>query len=215
MGESFDIDVWSDVVCPFCYLGSRQLHQALKLFAHGDEVVVHHHAFELDPHARLTYEGSLDEMLAAKYSVSLERARELNQRLERQAAELGMSWSLQTAQPTNTFDAHRLIALSATQDKSDVMSERLFRAYFCDGLLISDHELLSELAEEVGVSDAPLLWETEAFANDVRADEASAERLGISGVPAFLIDNAYMVPGAQGAEKIADVLQRAWDRQRA
>jgi predicted DsbA family dithiol-disulfide isomerase len=188
---------------------------ALELFGHDDEVVVHHHAFELDPHARRDYPGTLNELLAAKYLMSLERASELNRGLEQQAAEFGMTWSMSTARATNTFDAHRLIALSATQGRSDVMSERLFSAYFCEGLLISDHDQLSALAEEAGVSDAPLLWETEAFANDVRADEASAERLGISGVPAFLVDNTFMVMGAQGAEKIADVLQRAWDRQRA
>jgi predicted DsbA family dithiol-disulfide isomerase len=168
-----------------------------------------------EPTARTDYTDTLDEMVAEKYSMPLAKAREINHGLEMQAQELGMTWDFARARRTNTFDAHRLIALSATQDKSDVMSERLFRAYFSDGLLISDREQLSALAEEVGVSDAPLLWETEAFASDVRADEASAQQLGINGVPAFLVDNKFMVMGAQGAEKIADVLQRAWERQRA
>jgi predicted DsbA family dithiol-disulfide isomerase len=210
MATTLSIDVWSDVVCPFCYLGSRQLELALADFAHADAVVVNHHAFELDAHARSDYDVSLAELVARKYGISVERSHELHANLTAQAKSLGVAMSFDLAKPTNTFDAHRLIALSATQGKSDVMSERLFRAYFGEGLLVSDHDQLNTLAEEVGVLDAPLLWETEAFASDVRADERSAEELGITGVPAFLVDNKFMVLGAQGAEKIVDVLDRAW-----
>ena len=210
MATTLSIDVWSDVVCPFCYLGSRQLELALADFAHADAVVVNHHAFELDAHARSDYDVSLAELVARKYGISVERSHELHANLTAQAKSLGAAMSFDHAKPTNTFDAHRLIALSATQGKSDVMSERLFRAYFGEGLLVSDHDQLNTLAEEVGVLDAPLLWETEAFASDVRADERSAEELGITGVPAFLVDNKFMVLGAQGAEKIVDVLDRAW-----
>jgi len=210
MATTLSIDVWSDVVCPFCYLGSRQLELALADFAHADAVVVNHHAFELDAHARSDYDVSLAELVARKYGISVERSHELHANLTAQAKSLGAAMSFDLAKPTNTFDAHRLIALSATQGKSDVMSERLFRAYFGEGLLVSDHDQLNTLAEEVGVLDAPLLWETEAFASDVRADERSAEELGITGVPAFLVDNKFMVLGAQGAEKIVDVLDRAW-----
>jgi predicted DsbA family dithiol-disulfide isomerase len=210
MATTLSIDVWSDVVCPFCYLGSRQLELALADFAHADAVVVNHHAFELDAHARSDYDVSLAELVARKYGISVERSHELHANLTAQAKSLGVAMSFDLAKPTNTFDAHRLIALSATQGKSDVMSQRLFRAYFGEGLLVSDHDQLNTLAEEVGVLDAPLLWETEAFASDVRADERSAEELGITGVPAFLVDNKFMVLGAQGAEKIVDVLDRAW-----
>jgi predicted DsbA family dithiol-disulfide isomerase len=210
MATTLSIDVWSDVVCPFCYLGSRQLELALADFAHADAVVVNHHAFELDAHARSDYDVSLAELVARKYGISVERSHELHANLTAQAKSLGAAMSFDLAKPTNTFDAHRLIALSATQGKSDVMSQRLFRAYFGEGLLVSDHDQLNTLAEEVGVLDAPLLWETEAFASDVRADERSAEELGITGVPAFLVDNKFMVLGAQGAEKIVDVLDRAW-----
>jgi predicted DsbA family dithiol-disulfide isomerase len=208
------IDVWSDVVCPFCYLGSRQLAVALARFEHADDVVVHHHAFELDPRAKTHYDTSLADMVAQKYAMPLERAHELHAQLSDQAAALGVTMDFERAQPTNTFDAHRLIALSATQGTNDAMSERLFRAYFEEGLLISDHAQLTALAEEVGVTDSALLWETDAFASDVRGDERSAEQLGITGVPAFLVDNKFMVLGAQGDEKILDVLNRAWAKQR-
>jgi predicted DsbA family dithiol-disulfide isomerase len=215
VATSLSVDVWSDVICPFCYLGSRQLELALANFEHAEDVVVNHHAFELDPHARTDYDASLAELVAAKYAMPVERAQQLHANLTAQANSLGVSMDFEIARPTNTFDAHRLIALSATQGKGEEMTERLFRAYFAEGRLVSDHEQLNALADEVGVSDAPLLWETEAFASDVRADESSAEQLGISGVPAFLVDNKFMVLGAQGVEKIVDVLERAWTRQRA
>jgi predicted DsbA family dithiol-disulfide isomerase len=215
VAERFSIDIWSDVVCPFCYLGSRQLALAIESFEYRDDVVVNHHAFELDPHTPLTLDTSLAQLVADKYAMPVERAESLHQRLEAQARELGMTWSMTTARPTNTFDAHRLIALATTQGLGDEMSERLFAAYFSEGLLVSDHDTLSRLASDVGVTDVSSLWATDAFSMDVRADESAAQDLGVTGVPAILIDNKFMVLGAQGVDKIADVLRRAWERRAA
>jgi len=212
MAATFSIDVWSDVVCPFCYLGTRQLEKALEQFEHRDEVVISHHAFELDPNTPLGLTQTLEELIAQKYDMPVERARELHHRLQTQAQELGVTMAFDRARPTNTFDAHRLIALSATQGLSATMSQRLFRAYFSEGLLISDHELLNELARDVGVADAPALWESDAFTSEVRDDENTAMELGITGVPALLIDSKFMVLGAQGIEAMLDVLRRAWER---
>jgi predicted DsbA family dithiol-disulfide isomerase len=211
----FSIDIWSDVVCPFCYLGSRQLALAIESFEHRDDVVVNHHAFELDPHTPLTLDTSLAQLVADKYAMPVEQAETLHLRLESQAHELGMTWSMASARPTNTFDAHRLIALATTQGLGDEMSERLFAAYFSEGLLVSDHDTLSRLASDVGVTDVSSLWATDAFSMDVRADESAAQDLGVTGVPAILIDNKFMVLGAQGVDKIADVLRRAWERRAA
>ena len=213
MTDSFVIDVWSDVVCPFCYLGSRQLATALESFEHRDEVVVRHRAFELDPRTPAVVGRSLEELVAKKYQIPVERSRELHHQLEEQAATYGMTWSFARAQATNSFDAHRLIALSSTQGLGEAMSQRLFSAYFSEGLLISDHDVLKALAGEVGVEGAPDLWTSNAFADEVRADETEAAELGISGVPAMLMDHKFMVLGAQGTDKIADVLRRAWQRQ--
>jgi predicted DsbA family dithiol-disulfide isomerase len=142
----------------------------------------------------------------------IERARSLNAKLESDATALGMQWSMAKARPTNTFDAHRLIALAATQDLADIMSERLFRAYFSEGQLLSDRDTLSTLGNEVGVTGVDELWPSENFARTVRDDEMQAHELGISGVPTLLLDEKFMVVGAQGAEQILDVLTRAWDR---
>ncbi len=210
MGDAFVIDVWSDVVCPFCYLGSRQLDLALQAFEHRDEVVVRRHAYELDPRSPARFDKPLGELLAERYDMPVEKARQLHDRLEGRAEELGMTWSFKDAQPANTFDAHRLIALAANQGLADEMTERLFRAYFSEGRLLSDRAQLSILADEVGVADADLLWATNAFASDVGADEASAEQLGITGVPALLVNKKFMILGAQGVEPMLDVLNRAW-----
>lgn len=209
------IDIWSDVVCPFCYLGSRQLSLALEAFAHRDEVDVILHAFELDPHSPVSFDLPLDELVAKKYDLPVEKARELHHRLESQALDLGMTWSLASAKPTNTFDAHRLIALSTSKGLGEAMSRRLFKAYFSEGLFLGDRLQLDELAREVGVTDARTLWASDDYSSEVRADEARAEELGITGVPAFLIDHKFMVLGAQGAEQIVNVLRRAWARRAA
>ena len=212
MAETLFVDVWSDVVCPFCYLGTRQLTGALDGFEHGDDVVLRHRAFELDSHAPRDSGQTLDERLAQKYAMPIERARSLNEKLESDAAALGMTWSMKRARPTNTFDAHRLIALASTQNLGDAMSERLFRAYFSEGHLLGDTDTLSELANDVGVTDADKLWRGDDFAVDVRADEQEANELGITGVPTMLFDDKFMVVGAQGSEQILDVLTRAWAR---
>jgi predicted DsbA family dithiol-disulfide isomerase len=212
MSETFVIDVWSDVVCPFCYLGKRQLSAALDQFEHRDDVVLRHRAFELDPNASGDYQLTLDELLATKYGMPIERARSLNAKLESDATALGMQWAMTKARPTNTFDAHRLIALAETQHLGDAMSERLFRAYFCEGQLLSDRDTLNTLGNEVGVSGIDELWRSDVFTSDVRDDELHAHELGISGVPTLLLDEKFMVVGAQGAEQILDVLTRAWDR---
>jgi predicted DsbA family dithiol-disulfide isomerase len=215
MSETFVIDIWSDVVCPFCYLGTRQLAEALKRFEHREDVVLRHRAFELDPRAKLADDRPLAEMVAAKYAIPVSQVHAMHERMARDAQSLGMTWSLETAQPTNTFDAHRVIALASSRGLGDEMSERLFRAYFSEGDLVSDHARLNELAREVGVSDVGSLWQSDAFIDVVRADEVAAQELGITGVPSFLIDSKFMVTGAQGSEQILDVLQRAWARRTA
>jgi predicted DsbA family dithiol-disulfide isomerase len=208
MSNSLSIDVWADVVCPFCYLGSQQLARAIEQFEHDVEIT--HHAFELDPHAPASSDESLEELLSKKYQMPVEQARAAHRRLEAQGRELGIDFSFEIVRRANSFDAQRLIALAATQNLADAMSTRLFRAYFSDGLLISDREVLGELANEIGVVAVDELWRDDSFDKDVRADETAAHELGISGVPAFLIDQRIMVSGAQGVDNITDALRQAW-----
>ncbi len=206
--DSITIDLWSDVVCPFCYLGSRQLELALDRLGGLDRFVVTYHAFELDPLATASSTG-LDEFVAAKYGVPLERARALNAQLSSQAADLGLTWSLEHARSTNTRDAHRLVALATTQGHGPAMARRLHRAYFSEGRLVSDHATLNALADDVGVVDAPALWRGDDHLDTVLADEATARELAITGVPTFVINRAEMVVGARGEQALHDAIERA------
>jgi predicted DsbA family dithiol-disulfide isomerase len=213
--DIFLIDVWSDVVCPFCYLGSRQLTVALESFEHRDIVQIRHHAFELDRNAKTHHGSRLSELVAKKYSMPVERADALHAQLAEQGRELGITFHFDVAIPTNTFDAHRLLALASSQNKGHEMSERLFRAYFTDGELVSDHAQLTSYAEELGVTSAQEMLASNAFEKEVRDDELAAEELGISGVPSLVVDEKFMIVGAQGAAQILDVLRRAWARRSA
>lgn len=215
MRSTLFVDLWSDVVCPFCSLGQAQLDAAIATFAHAESVVVRLHAFELDPRPHGPSDASLEELLAKKYGRSIAEIRANHRRLEGQAASFGLTWDFDRARPANTFDAHRLIALATTQQRQHEMSTRLFRAYFEEGLLISDHDVLNVLARDVGVTEASDLWVTEDFVDEVRADEATATELGLSGVPAFVVDEKFLVSGAQGVETLRGVLERAWARRAA
>lgn len=212
MTTDFFVDIWSDVVCPFCYLGFRQFHDALDLFDNAEDVVIRHHAFELDPHAELTHGQSLNEMLAEKYSMSLERAAAMNQRVEDMARELGMEWSLVDARPTNTFNAHRVIALAATHGLQEAMLERLFRAYFSEGLVISDHDTLGTLAHEIGIDGVDEMLAGNQFVDAVRHDESLAAKIGLTGVPALILDGRVQVSGAQGSSAMLEALEDAWSQ---
>ena len=212
MTDPLVLDLWADVVCPFCSLGRHQLADALTRFAHAESVVIVHHAFELDPTAPRVPERSAPEMLAEKYAISLEQVAEMHARLEAQASTHGLAWSLATTRPANTFDAHRLVALAATQGRAEEMLDALYRAHFSAGALLSDHAVLDELAANVGVTASADLWTGDDFAESVRADEARASQLGLRGVPALVLDSAFLVSGAQGADAFLDALTRAWAR---
>ena len=212
MGTVLRIDVWGDVVCPFCYLGKRQLELAVRQFDPAITVEIHHRAFELDVRAPEHYAHSLAELLSKKYGMTVEQATTQNQRMEAAAARLGMTWNLDQCQPSNTFNAHRLIALATSQGLQDAMIERLFQSYFCEGGRPADRDLLVALATEVGVTDAVATLESDRFADEVRQDELDANERGITGVPSILIDGRFMVMGAQGADEILSVMERAWAR---
>lgn len=207
MTDTLRVDLWSDVVCPYCYIGSAQLATALELF--DGDVEVHHHAFELDPSAPPSSADSLPDLLATKYGISRERALAMNDRLAAQGSEFGLTFSFSRVRPANSLDAHRLLALAATQGRDDSMRERLFRAYFADGLLISDPATLTSLAEEVGVTGARELWGSDEFVSAVRDDERRAHELRLTGVPAFVIDERYLVSGAQGSAALVAALVEA------
>ncbi|MCW5876227.1 MAG: DsbA family oxidoreductase [Anaerolineales bacterium] len=207
-----NIDIWSDIGCPFCYLGTTQLNQALAAFEHKHSVQVTHHSFQLDPDAPLETKQSLNEMLADKKGFSVERAESLNQQVAGMFAAAGLTMNYKDALPVNTFDAHRLAHFAATHGKQEEMLARLFKAYFTDGLNTADTETLVKLAGEAGLDaeEARAALASDQFAAEVQADITRAAQLGIHGVPFFVFEGKYAVSGAQGTGAFRQVLQQVW-----
>jgi len=206
------VEVWSDVVCPWCYIGKRRLEGALAGFEHAVDVDVEYRSFELNPAAPSNEGQALDQRLADKYGVSIDEARAMNSRVTDAAAAEGLYYRLDIAQPGNPFDAHRLIHLAGTQGLKSEMKERLMAAYFSEGRPVGDPEALVELATEVGLDPERVraVLASDEFAADVRTEEREAAELGINGVPFFVIDRRYGVSGAQPSELLLQALQKAW-----
>lgn len=206
------VEIWSDVVCPWCYIGKRRFESALSAFAHRDDIEVMYRSFELDPTAPIDTGKSVSEMLSQKYGVSLEQAGAMNSRVTGIAAEEGLEYHLEKARHANTVKAHRLIHLAASKGRQNEAMERVMTAYFSEGENVGDTETLVRLAAEASLDadEVRAALESDAFADAVRADERRARMLGITGVPFFVIDERYGVSGAQPAELLLQVLEQAW-----
>ena len=212
MENNMNIEIWSDVVCPWCYIGKRRFEAALAQFAHRDQVTVVWRSYQLDPSAPKASDKTVTEMLTKKYGVSAAQAAAMNERVSMLAAEEGLEYHLENAKHSNTFDAHRLIHLSKKYHLQDQMKERLLKAYFSEEASIGETETLVALATEVGIDadEARAVLNSNAYASDVRTDEQLARTLGIQGVPFFAIDDKYGVSGAQPTELFQEALERAW-----
>jgi len=211
------VEIWSDVVCPWCYIGKRRFENALEQFDHRGEVEVEFRSFELNPNADPAEQGNLEEALARKYRLSPEQAHALNARVVDAAAGEGLHYRLDIAKRGNTFDAHRLIHLAATMGLQGAMKERLLAAYFTEGKPIGDQDTLVELAAEVGIDAerARTVLADGSFGNQVREDEREATELGITGVPFFVINRRYGVSGAQPPGLMLKALTAGWESSEA
>ncbi len=205
------VEVWSDVVCPWCYLGKRRLESALGRFEHRAEVDLVWRSFELDPDAPRRRELSAAEHLARKYGMGPEQVAASWARLTALAESEGLEYHLDRTQGGSSFDAHRLIHLGAEHGLQDEVKERFLRAYFSEGLPIGEPEVLAGLAVEAGLpaGEVAEVLATDRFAAEVRGDEERARLLGIDGVPFFAIDERYGVSGAQSADLLLEVLAAA------
>ncbi len=205
------VDIWSDVVCPWCYIGKRRFERALAEFEGADDVDIVWRSFELDPDAPRLREGSSTANLAAKYGMTIERAEQAQANVTEIAAGVGLAYRLGETRQGNSFDAHRLLQLARRSGSQGALKERLMQAYFTEGAPIGDPDTLARLAAEAGLA-AEEVAETlagDAFAEDVRADELQAQRLGISGVPFFVIDGRLGVEGAQPETLLVEALRQA------
>ena len=207
-----DVEIWSDIACPWCYIGKRRFEAALARFEHPEDVRVTWRSFELDPYAPREREGDRAARLAEKYGMSLEQAQAADRQLTETAAGDGLEFRFDIARSGLTFDGHRIIHLAAEHGLQDAMKERLLLAYFTEGELVGDHDTLVRLATEVGLpeDEAHATVTGDRFADAVRDDELTAQRLGITAVPTFVIDRALGASGAHPPDQLLDLLRRGW-----
>lgn len=212
------IEVWSDYVCPFCYIGKRRLEMALEKFAHKDEVEVLFNSYELDPNTPRDIGQSIHEIIAGKYGVSVDEAKRMNEGIRQQAAEVGLTFNFDTMIPTNTFDAHRLTHFAKTQNKDKELTEKLLQAYFTESKHLGDHKILAHIAAEAGIDRneaLAFLADEEALADEVRRDEQAAQQMGVRGVPFFVINQKYGISGAQPTETFLSALEKVWQEEQS
>jgi predicted DsbA family dithiol-disulfide isomerase len=207
------VEIWSDVVCPWCYLGKRRFERALASFPHRADVEVVYRSFELDPSAAPGGTAPTVELLASKYGMTVQQAHDAQTQMEQRAAADGLTFRMDGLRSGNTHDAHRLLHLAKARDVQPDLAERLHRAYFSEQRSVFDHSSLTELAVEVGLDrdEVVAVLAGDAYAADVDADEDLARSFGATGVPFFVIDRRYGISGAQPAETLVEALQQAWD----
>ena len=206
------VEIWSDVFCPFCYIGKRNFERALEQFPHRDQVTFTWKSFQLQPDAPVESDLTSNERLAEKYGVSIEQAREMQTSVSQRAAEVGLDYDLDNTKVTNSFNAHRLTHLAKEHGLQDAAEERIFKAYFTEARHVGRRESLVELGKEIGLpeSETAEVLDTDRFAADVIADSQEGVGLGLQGVPFFVFERRYAVAGAKPPEVFSQVLERVW-----
>ena len=207
------VEIWSDIFCPFCYIGKRKFELALKEFDKKEEVEVRYRSFELNPNAPKSYDKNIHEIIASKYGISYEEAKLNNDNIVRQAKELGLEYNFDTLVATNSFDAHRMIHFADKYGKIEEMTEALFKAYFTDSKNVSDFNTLAEIANSIGLDkeEAIRVLNSNDFKDSVRKDEEMAISYGISSVPFFIFNDKFSVSGAQPKEMFLIALNKAME----
>jgi predicted DsbA family dithiol-disulfide isomerase len=205
-----DVEIWSDIACPWCYVGKRRFEAALAEFEGAGDVNVRWRSFELDPTAPAARERSGAEHLAEKYGMSVDEARARQQHLRDMAAGDGLDMRFDLTRGGNTFDGHRVLQLAAEHGLQTEMKERLMRAHHTEGELVSDHGTLVRLAAEVGLPEDEVreVLASDRFVAEVREDEQMARGFGINAVPTFVVDRRIGVSGAQPPEVLLELLRK-------
>ncbi|GIL35172.1 DSBA oxidoreductase [Phycicoccus sp. DTK01] len=209
------IDVWSDILCPFCHLGRRHLELALEQFEHADEVGVVWHSFQLDRNAAAVDATPQVDRIAEKYGTPREQMVAQHEQMARDAAEVGLDFAWERLVGGNSYDAHRLLHLARSRDLEQPVTDRVLRAWYSEGAAIGDHETLVRLGVEGGLDEQAVrdLLASDDFGIDVRTDEALAGQIGITSVPTFVLDQKYGVTGAQPVEVLLQAIRQVWDLQ--
>ncbi|OAR25215.1 protein-disulfide isomerase [Streptomyces sp. ERV7] len=207
------VEIWSDIACPWCYIGKARFEKGLAEFAHRDDIEVVHRSFELDPNRPKGAVGPVIPMLAEKYGRTLDEARGMEEHVASNAHAEGLGYLTEGRDHGNTFDIHRLLHLAKARGRQEALLDLAYRANFAEERSVFDGGVLLELAVEAGL-DADearaVLADGSAYAEEVRADEAEAAALGANAVPFFVVDRKYGISGGQPAEVFTQALQQAW-----
>lgn len=207
------VEIWSDVVCPWCAIGRARFERALDGFAHRDAVAVRYRSFELDPTTPQVVDGPYVERLASKYGTTVVQAQAMIDQMTAQAAVEGLAFDFAAARPGNTFDAHRLLHLAADRGVQHEVKARMLAGYLSEGAAIGTADGLRALATDAGLDalEVDNVLSGDAYAEAVRADERQAQAYGITGVPFFVFDRRLGVAGAQALTVLAQALTQAWE----
>lgn len=206
------VEIWSDIMCPFCYIGKRRFEKALAVFPHAGRIEVEWKSFLLNPDMKTEPGKNINQYLSEVKGWSLEYAQQVNERVTGMAEAEGLHYDFDKAVVANAKDAHRLIQLAKANNKGGAMEERLFKAYFTEGKNIADHAVLQQLGEEVGLSPAAIqnMLSSAEYAARVEQDIYEAYNIGVRGVPYFVFNDRYAVSGAQATETFLAALQKSW-----
>ena len=207
------VKIWSDVRCPFCYIGKKKFEAALEKFPHKDRVQVEWKSFQLDPNLKTnTSLSTLDYFVQTK-GVSKEQAQQMFNGATNMARESGINFNLEKTVPANSFMAHRLIHFANSKDLGNEIKEGLFKAHFEEGQNIDDSEVLIQVAKSIGLDAAEVegILKSDSFAYEVKQDEMEARNIGVNGVPFFVFEDKYAVSGAQPSEAFLQTLEKTWE----
>lgn len=210
--EKMKIEIWSDVMCPFCYIGKRKFESAMAEFEHKDNVEVIWKSFQLNPSLKTDPSKNTVQHLAETKGWTMEYTRNTIQYVMEMAQGVGLNYDFDKAVVANSFDAHRFIQFAKTLGKGDAAEERLFKAYFTEGKNTADHATLVQLGTEIGVNaeDLKKVLASNAYAQEVNKDVKEAEQIGVTGVPFFVVDRKFAVSGAQDSKTFLGALEKAW-----
>jgi predicted DsbA family dithiol-disulfide isomerase len=210
MNNTLKVEIWSDVICPFCYIGKRKFESALKQFEANDNIEITWKSFQLAPDMKTDTSISIDEYLAIHKGFSIEKAREMNTYVTQIAKQEGLSFNFDRSIVANTLLAHQMLHFAHTVGKQEVTKERLLKAYFTDGKNIDDKQTLLELATEIGldIDKLNLALNMNDFVDEVKADIDEAQQLGVRGVPFFVFNRSHAISGAQPVEVFVETIQQ-------
>lgn len=210
------IEIWSDIICPFCYIGKRKFELALQDFEHKDAVTIEWKSFQLDPTMERQEAGTIDQYLSEKKGMPMEQAKQMSQQVANMAIEVGLDYHFEKAIPTNTIQAHQLLHFAKHHNKQDEMKERLLQAYFTKGEDIGDKNQLGKIAKELGLDEKEAVEsiDSSAYTNEIEVDQYHAQQIGVRGVPFFVFNNKYAISGAQAVETFSELLEKVWKEEK-